>query len=206
MRSLSLAMMSLATVLSLAACGASKTIKPADQAAIDSVSVAPSVKVTVEPMLVGSESGLTMLFGAVGAAVAAAGAEKDGVKNLVEFMSASGIDAGEIARQQFTEKLKGHPFYGSRLSTEGGYRFVLEVPSYGINKVNAFSSYWMAIMRINYQLLSPDGKVLAEDWAVSSVFTDRPEFTMEELKADPQKLRQALEFAASEASTKLMKK
>ncbi len=71
MRAISLAMMMLSAVLALAACGGSKTLKPTDQAAIDSVSVAAAVKVTNEPMVVGSEAVLSMLFGGVGAAISA---------------------------------------------------------------------------------------------------------------------------------------
>ena len=92
------------------------------------------------------------------------------------------------------------------MSADGRYRFVLEVRSYGINKKNTFSSYWVANLRIDYKLLSPDGRVLAEDWAVVRPFSERVEFTEDEMKANPQMLKQAFENAASDLSGRLFKK
>jgi len=192
-----------ATALTLSACGGGHTLKPADQAAIDSVSVASSVKVTDQPTVVGSEAGLSVLFGAAGAAVAAESQKSVG-KDFAGFLTASGIDIGDIVRQQFTDRLRSDPIYGPRLSADGSYRFVLEVRSYGINTTTTFSSEWGPNLGVYYKLVSPDGKVLADDFA-TTWFSDVPKFTMEEIKANPQVLKRAFESAAAIVSAKLLK-
>ncbi len=204
MRRMSCTVMVMSTLLAMVGCGGHKTIKTEDRAAIESVSVAPGVKVTNEPMVVGSEAGLGILFGAVGGAIAA-DAEKTNAKNFSEFLRASGIDVGQIVRQQFTETLKSHSFYGSRLSADGSYRLVLEVRSYGINKTNTFSANWEPNLRIDYQLLSPNGTLLAEDWAMTAPFSERPTFTTEEMQANPQIVKQAFEKTAAAVAAKLVK-
>ena len=204
MRRMSCTVMVMSTLLAMVGCGGHKTIKTEDRAAIESVSVAPGVKVPNEPMVVGSEAGLAILFGPVGGAIAA-DAEKTSAKNFSEFLRVSGIDVGQIVREQFTETLKSHSFYGSRLSPDGSYRLVLEVRAYGINKTNTFSANWVPNLRIDYQLLSPDGKVLAEDWAMTAMFSARPTFTTEEMQANPQIVKQAFEKTASAVAAKLVK-
>jgi hypothetical protein len=163
------------------------------------------VKVPDEPLMVGSEAGLSILFGAAGGAAAGA-AGGSNAKSFAEFMHASGIDIGEIAREQFTEQLKANAFYGPRLSQNADYRFVLEVKVYGINKTNTFSSNWVPNLRLDYQLLSPSGKVVAEDWAMTPPFSDVPTFTAEEMKANPQLLKKSFERAAANLSAKLLPK
>ena len=92
------------------------------------------------------------------------------------------------------------------MSPDGSCRLVLEVRSYGINKTNTFSANWVPNVHIHYQLLSPDGKVLAEDWAMTGMFSDLPSFTTEEMHANPQMLKQAFEKTASTVSAKLVKR
>ncbi|HTT38608.1 MAG TPA: hypothetical protein VMH32_13175 [Burkholderiales bacterium] len=203
MRTASVAIAIAASVLTLAACGGGKTLKPADQAGIGSVSVAATVKVVDQPTVVGSEAGLSALFGAAGAA-ATAESQKSAGKSFADYLAASGIDVGDIVRQQFTDKLRSDPIYGPRLSADGSYHFVLEVRSYGINKTTMVSSEWGPNLGVYYKLVSPDGKVLADDFA-TTWFSDVPKFTMEEIKANPQVLKRAFETAAAIVSAKLLK-
>jgi hypothetical protein len=189
----------------LSGCGGGKPIKAEDRASITSVSVAKAVKIPDEPIMVGSEAGLSILFGAAGGAAAGA-AGSSNAKSFADFLRASGIDIGAIVREQFTEQLKARAFYGPRLSPDGEYRFVLDVKVYGINKTNTFSSQWVPNLRLDYQLLSPSGKVVAEDWAMIPPFSDLPTFTAEEMKANPQALKKAFEKAAAYLSAKLVPK
>jgi len=189
----------------LTGCGGGKPLKAEDRASITTVSVAKAVKIPDEPLMVGSEAGLSILFGAAGGAGAAA-AESSNAKSFAEYLHASGIDIGEIVRGQFTEQLNASAFYGPRLSPDGPYRFVLEVKVYGINKTNTFSSQWVPNLRLDYQLLSPGGKVIAEDWAMVPPFSDLPTFTVEEMKANPQVLKNAFDQAAASLSAKLVPK
>jgi len=189
----------------LVACSGSKIIKPEDQAAIASVSVAAEVKVLKEPVAIGSGLGLAILFGAVGAAVDAS-ASKTGVENFPEFLRTSEIDIREIVRERFTEQLIKNPIYGPKLIADGGPQFVLEIPLYGINKTNTFSSVWVPHLSIRYKLISPDGKVLAEDNAATRPFSKRPEFTIKDLQANPQLLKQAFENVASSVSAQFFEK
>lgn len=204
MRRMCCTIMIMSTLLAVTGCGGHKTIKTEDRAAIESISVSSGVKVSNEPIVIGSEGGLLMLFGAAGGALAASDG-KTNAKSFSEFLRVSGIDVGQIVRQQFTETLKDHTFYGSRLSPEGRYRLVLEVRSYGIIKTNTFSSDWEPSLRIDYQLLSPDGIVLAEDWAMTAPFSERPTFTTEQMRANPQIVKQAFETTASVVAAKLVK-
>jgi hypothetical protein len=118
-----------AALFALTGCGGGNPIKANDRASITTVSVAPTVTVAGEPAVIGSEAGLAILFGAAGgAAVGTAGSSSP--KSFGEFMRASGIDIGQIVREQFTEQLKANAFFGPRLSQNGEYRFVLEVRMY----------------------------------------------------------------------------
>lgn len=200
---MSCTLIAMSTLLAVVGCGGHKTMKREDRAAIESVSVSPGVTVSNEPIVVGSEGGLLMLFGAVGGALAASDGKTD-AKSFVEFLRVSGIDVGEIVRLQFTETLKRHAFYGSRLSADGRYRLVLEVRSYGINKTNTFSANWVPNLRIDYQLLSPNGTVLVEDWAMTAPFSERPTFTTEQMQANPKIVKEAFEKTASAVAAKLV--
>jgi len=204
MRTMPYRVIVMSILLAMAGCAGQKTIKTEDRGAIETVSVAPAVKVPNQPMVAGSEAGLAILFGAVGGAIAA-DAEKTNGQSFSEFLRISGIDVGQIVREQFTETLKSHPFYGSRLTADGRCRLVLEVRAYGINKTNTFSANWVPNLNIHYLLLSPDGKVLAEDWAMTAMFSDRPTFTTEQMQANPQIVKQAFEKTASAVSAKLVK-
>ena len=75
-----------------------------------------------------------------------------------------------------------------------------------LNKTNTFSSQWVVMLRINYQLVSPDGNALAQDWAMTSPFAKRMQFTTDEIQAKPQILQQAFEDAAAEVVAKLIKR
>ena len=199
------ALLILSAILTLSACGASKALKSEDEAAIDSISVAHEVKVENDPMVTGSEAALGIFLGVAGA-TAAAETQKTAGEKFSEFLKASGIDIREIVRQRFTAQLRQDPRYGPRLAEVGRYRFVLEVPAYGMNKTNTFSSQWVVMLRINYQLVSPDGKALAQDWAMTSPFAKRMQFTTDEIQAKPQILQQAFEDAAAEVVAKLIKR
>ena len=88
----------------LTGCRGGKPVKAEDRASITSVSVAKAVKIPIQPMMVGLEAGLSILFGAAGGAAAgAAGASN--AKSFAEFLHASGIDIRDIVREQFTEQL-----------------------------------------------------------------------------------------------------
>jgi hypothetical protein len=192
-------------LMALTGCGGARSIKSEDRAAIASVSVADAVKVTDEPMVIGSEASLGALFGAIGGAIAADGQKTSG-QDFANLLKTSGIDVGQIVRERFADELKAHPFYGSRLAADGEYRFSLKVASYGINKTNTLSSDWVPNMRIEYQLLAPDGKILAQDWAMTMPFSGLPAFTYDQIHANPQILKDAFREAAGRLSMKLVKK
>lgn len=187
----------------LTGCGTTSQLTPEAYATIDAVSVATKVKVADAPMAIGSEAALGAMFGIVGGVIAAEQSKANST-NLAGFMRSNGIDIGEIVRNQFVEQLRRHPRYGSRLTDKARYEFILEVPAYGIHKAHTLSTQWLAMVRINYQLRAPDGKVLAADWAMATPLTDRPSFTVDEARANPSLLKQVFEKTSEAVAAKLV--
>ncbi|AUB80062.1 hypothetical protein [Candidatus Thiodictyon syntrophicum] len=193
----------LLTSVAIAGCGASKALKPEDLAAIRSVSVDKSVRITNRPFIIGSEASLGVLFGVAGAATAAT-MQQSAAEKFTSFLKDSGIDVGEIVREQFTQRLKRDPRFGKLVADDGRDRFLLEVPVFGITKTNALSSYWVAMLRVNYQLKTADGRLVAEDWAAPTPFSEQTKFTMEEIRANPKILRKAFAEQAAAVVAKLL--
>jgi len=188
--------------LLLPACGTSTAIKPAQRERIDRVTVDASVKVPEKPELISPGKSMGAMFGALGAAIASAAAS--GEEPLEKAVKEAGFDMAAVAREEFRRQLSSTASYGPKLAEDGGYRFVLEVPVYGLAQKFAFSSTWRVLMRIDYKLLAPDGSVLAADWKTSDQFGDAVQVTEEEMTQDPAALRNAFAQATRKVVAKLI--
>lgn len=195
----------IAITLALGGCTTAKAISLEQRDSITSVSVAPEVKIAPNADFIGGIGKLLApgIGGVIGGAIDAGERDKD--KTFTEFLTSSGIKVEDICRNQLISRLKADPFWGTRYNDGKGYSIRIEVPHYSFFRKNTFSDLYRPGVLIRYELLDPSGQVVAHGVGTSGAFNDKlPEHTLEEVRSNPELLKNAYAQAADEAITKIL--
>jgi hypothetical protein len=196
----------LLTALALGGCASSLQIPDTAKGSIDAVSIGDTVVVTPNPQFI---SGIGRLIapgiGGVAGAIIDSG-ERDKDKQYILFLKAAGIDVAPIVRSEFESQIRKHPFFGSRLSPAGKYRFEIDVPFHALVQKTSITNYYRANVGVRVKLIGPTGEVVGEGKAQSCLFGDCIKlYELEELLANPELLRQQYVEAARDAIQQVLK-
>lgn len=179
----------------LAGCGSTQKMSDADRQAVKSISVNPEVFVVEEMFYMGPSSGIGFMFGAIGGAITAA-ANMGPAEEIAQYARANNVMIDNIVKSEFEKQIQGRRLFvlnGQRVDAQ----LNIKIEQYGIAITHGFSSVLSPVLRASAQLVDRHGKVLWENYDYVTAMADgTPEFTIDELKSDPEKLAVSWEKAA----------
>ncbi|MFT3922029.1 MAG: hypothetical protein QM778_05810 [Myxococcales bacterium] len=183
----------------LSACAHSVRLTRDQRSTLRSVSVRTEVKMPAGMFYSGQKDALVqgMLGPVVGGVVGSKIADKAETA-LLRVMHESGIDVGQLAREQFQSALDGSRLFAAVTSESSDAEFVLTVNLYGLAQKGAFASELRPMLNITGTLVRPDGTVLWKDSAyVTNMSGETHGSTLKEYLEDPERLRQAFTDASN---------
>ncbi len=180
----------------LGGCASSLALTRPARESVRSVSVSREVKLPDDMYYAGPGQSAGMLFGPVGALIAAAAAR--GPKGqLKAAMQARQIDLGQIVREQFEAGLTAAGIFPSVVETGGDAEVRLEVCIFGFARPPGFSGGLKPMLGVTGYLARSDGTVLWKRYEYVTNLSDKTRaHSLEEYLRDPELIREAFEVAS----------
>lgn len=170
----------------------------------DGITINPTVQLAEKPYYHGPENTWGMMFGPMGAAVAAAAV--DDPTKIKNYLAAEKIDVRAIVLDEFKHQLNQHADFAGKIRDDGKYRLDLSILIYGLSQKNGFSSEYKPILNVKAKMIDPMGKVVWEDYDYTSpANSDTLTFTYKDYFNNPETFRAAFASAAKVVVTLLLK-
>ncbi len=192
------------TLLLLGGCATTERVAMKPDVFIEQLTIEENIQTADEFYYIGPGFGVGMLFGAVGGAVAGADSASK-TDQLKAFAKEHNILIDEIVRNSFISAINQTGEIAVSENTDT--RLKINVKQYGLSIPHGFSGNLVPVLLVEAEIFSNAGTVLWRDSShILPLGNPAQPFKLEELKDNPNLLRDAWEAAAYKAATDLIAK
>jgi len=198
--------LALSALLSIFITGCAPTVKMSQENRdmIKAVAVSDDITVPTEMYYFGKGQNVGLLFGPVGAVIAAKAARKP-AEEIAQFAKDNGILIDQIVRDEFTKQLASSGKFGISKNAPADAELQMNIGMYGLSIPNGFSSKFIPVLLVEAKMINPSGETVWQDR--KRIFgTKLTGYTMEEIRSNPENLRQSWQAAAKVVAEELIEK
>ena len=190
-------------------CASTQSMSDTERKAIRSVSIAKSVVMPPNPVVMGKASQTAGFWGGPIATAVMMNRENSDVVKFKQHVESHKIDIAEIVRQEFIAQLKGKNVFPEVVSEGGNATFDLTVEQYGLAQgfsMSPLNAPLRPTLRMIAKLSTPDGKVVWQNvHTLTALSSGMPSYVVDEYYKTPGRVEEAFKKAGEIVAKELLK-